>query len=428
MKIEVENLKGQFKKLAIEVPAEDVSRKVETHFKGIQKEAALKGFRKGKVPLNMLRETYGPQEMPRIAQDIVNEYFNKAVVEEKLSPVANPQINVEGAILEGAPFKFTAEFEHLPEIELKDYEGFKATKPEFKVEEKEIEDTLTSIRERMAKLNKLDETPIAAGHVVKLDYVGEEAGKKLDTASQDGAMVEIGNGQLVAGFEEAVTGLKAGDEKAFDVTFPEKQEGSDDPHPLGGKTIHFKTKILEVYSKTLPEVNDEFASRAGPFKTVDELKDGIKQEVASQKEQQFRKETQEKAIEWLIEKNPLTAPETLINQQIQNLAIEAGMQLQNMGLAQDQIEGRLKEWEKDMTTRAENQVKASLLLSAIARKREIQVGDEDIRRELSRMATQMRKDPQEIVKDMQEKDMIPGFMRQVQEMMALDWLLDNAMS
>lgn len=429
MKIEIENLKGHFKKLSIEIPADEVSRKVEEHFKSIQKQADIKGFRKGKAPMNMIRETYGQQEMPRITQDLVGQFLNKAIVEKELSPVANPSINLEGGIIEGAPLKFTAELENLPKIELKEFDGFKAEKPEFKVDDSEVLDTLKRIQDQMTTLKKgSDDLTIAPGLVAKMDYEGTEGDEKVGAASQADALVEIGNGQLVEGFEKAVNGLKAGDKKEFDVTFPEKQEGSDEPHPLGGKTIHFKVEIKEVNEKVIPEIDDELAKKAGPFENLDQLKEAVSKEVAGQKEEAFRQETQEKAIEWLISKNPVEAPETLVNQQIQNLAIEAGMQLQNMGLAQDQIETRLKEWESDMTSRANNQVKSSLLLGAIAKEKNIQVADEDIRKELGRMATQTRRNPDDIVKDMQEKNMIPGFMRQVQEMKALEWILENAMS
>ncbi len=428
MKVEIENLNGHFKKLTVEIPAEDITRKLEKHFKEIQAGATLKGFRKGKAPINMIREAYGPQEMPRFTQNIINEFLNKAIINEKLSPVANPHINLEGRVLDGAPLKFTAEFENLPPITLKDVEGFKTVKPEFKVDEAEVLDTLQKIQQQLTTLKKANGLALAEGLVAKMDYVGTENGDKLQSASQEDALVELGNGQLVEGFEKSLSGLKAGDEKEFDVTFPEKQEGSDEPHPLGGKTIHFQVKVKEVHEKEVPPLNDEFAKKAGPFENLEQLKEAVTKEVMGQKEQKFRQETQEKALAWLISKNPVDAPETLVNQQIQNLAIEAGMQLQNMGLDQSQIESRLKEWEKEMTERANNQVRSSLLLGAIAKEKNIQVGDEDIRRELGRMAAQNRKDPQEIVKDMQDKNMIPGFMRQVQEMKALEWVLENAMS
>jgi len=429
MKVEIENLNGHFKKLNIEIPADIISTRIDRHFKNIQSEATLKGFRKGKAPMNLIRETYGPQETPRITRDLVNEYLNKAIVENSLAPVASPDINLEKPVLEGAAFSFSATFENLPPVVLKDYSSFKAEKKAVSVEDSEITETLTNIQQQLSKLEKAPEgTALAKGLVAQMDYEGSENGERVESTCAVDAFVEPGNGQLIEDFDNNVIGLKKGDSKEFKATFPLTPDDGQEPHPLAGKTLHFKVSVKDVFNKELPPLSDELAKRVGPFANLAALKERVAQDIRSQKEQQHRREVQEKAIGWLIEKNPVQAPETLVNQQIQNLAIEAGMQLQNMGLPQDQIEERLKEWGEEMTTRATTQVKASLLLGAIAREEKIQVGDEDIRKELGRMATQMRKNPQEIVKDMQDKNMIAGFMRQIQELKALDWLLDKSMS
>lgn len=428
MKVEIENLNGHFKKLSIEIPADVVSRKFETHFKGIQSQAALKGFRKGKAPMSLIRETYGPQESARITNDIINEYLNKALLEHSFSPVARPEIDVAKVAIEGAPLSFTVQFENLPPVELKEYKTFKAEKPHVEVGEADIEVTLKDIQQQMTQLEKLDEAAVSNGLVVLMDYEGTENGTRVDSACQKDAYIEPGNGQIIEDFDKSIIGLKKGDTKEFEASFPKKPEEGKDPHPLAGKKIHFKVSVKDVFKKNVPEINDEFAKKLGPFDGLATLKDRIRDDVKKQKEEKARRDIQEKAIEWLIKGNPVSAPETLVNQQIQNLAIEAGMQLQNMGLPQDQIEERLKEWGDEMTGRAHTQVKASLLLGAIAREEKIQVSDEDIRKELGRMAAQMRKDPQELVKDMQEKNMIPGFMRQIQELKALDWLLENSLS
>jgi len=429
MKVEIENLNGHFKKINIEIPADIISSRIDNHFKGIQREATLKGFRKGKAPMNLVRETYGPQETPRITRDLVNEYLNKAIVDNALAPVASPDINLEKPVLEGAPFSFTATFENLPPVELKDHTGFKATKKEIKVEESDIQETLKNIQQQMSKL---EPAPVGAtltkGMVAQMDYEGTENGTRVESTCAVDAFIEPGNGQLIEDFDNNVIGLKEGDTKEFDATFPLTPDEGGEPHPLAGKKLHFKATVKKVFTKSLPTLDDEFAKRVGPFENLAALKERVSEDVKQQKEQAHRREVQEKAIEWLIQKNPVQAPETLVNQQIQNLAIEAGMQLQNMGLPQEQIEERLKEWGDEMTSRASTQVKASLLLGAIAKQEKIQVTDEDIRKELGRMGTQMRKNPQDIVKDMQEKNMIAGFMRQIQELKALDWLLDKSMS
>jgi trigger factor len=425
MKVEIENLNGNFKKLVVEVPADIVDTQIDKHLKTIQRDVALKGFRKGKAPLDLVRDVYAESEAPRITRQIVEESLNKAIVENAFSPVASPDVDVS-PVKKGNPLKFTATFEHLPPVELKNYTGFKASKPAFETDATELADALKNIQRQMTRLAKADEgAALETNMVLQADYEAMEAGKKVDEASQENAFIEPGSGQLFAEFEDKVTGMKAGDEKSFTVKFPAKTPAGE-AHPFAGRSFDFTVKAKTVFKKDAPALDDALAAKAGPFKTLSELETRLKGEIARQKEDQWKRETQEKIIEWLIEKNPLDAPETLVNQQIQNLAIEAGMQLQQMGLDQTAIEERLKEWGEEMTTRGVSQVKASLLLSAVARQEKIQVTDEDIRKEIGRMATQMRRDPQEIVKNLQDKNMIPGFMRQVQELKALEWILEKS--
>ncbi len=424
MKVEIENLNGHYKKLSIEVPADIVLGKLDSHFREIQREATLKGFRKGKAPMDMVKSIYGPSETPRATQKIIEEFLRQAIEENALSPVANPEVNI-GSFIENAPLKFTATFENMPSIDLKDYASFKPDSRDMTVSDEEINKSLNTIQTQMARLEKAEEGQgLAPGLVARADYSATEEGVEIPETVGNGQMVEPGLKQFVEDFEKGILGTKAGETRNFDVTFPapDTEQGANFG-PLAGKTVNFKFQAHEVFKKTLPEINDDLAKQAGPFADLAELKTRIRTEIELQKRETLKRENQEKAVEWLIETNPIEAPETMVNQQVQNLAIEAGMQLQQMGMDETAIEERLKEWSEEMTLRANKQVKASLILGAIAKKESIKVEDEDIRAELTRMANNMRKNPQDIVKDMQERNLIPGFVRQVLELKTLDWLI-----
>jgi trigger factor len=426
MKVEIENLNGHYKKLSVEVPADVVLGRLDKHFQEIQREVTLKGFRKGKAPIDVVRNLYGASETPRATQKIIEEFLRKALEENSLSPVASPEVNI-GTFIANAPLKFTATFENMPTIEVAEYKNFKSEAQEVSVTDAEIQSSLENLQRQMTRLDKVgDEVTLQEGFVAKVNYTGSEAGKEIAEATARDAFVEPGLKQFVPGFEESILGMKGGDRKTFDVKFPStSEEGAASLGGLAGKTITFDFEVLELFKKVLPEINDELAKAAGPFKDLGELKARIQQELEGQKKEALKRETQEKAIEWLIEKNPVDTPETMVNQQVQNLAIEAGMQLQQMGLDETAIEERLKEWSEEMAGRANRQVKASLILGAIAKKEQIKVEDEDIRAELTRMANNMRKNPQDIVKDMQERNLIPGFVRQVLELKTLDWLISQ---
>ncbi len=426
MKIDVENLNGHYKKLSVEVPSEIVLGRLESHFREIQKEITLKGFRKGKAPIDMVKAAYGASETPRATQKIIEEYLRKALEEKALNPVASPEVNIS-TFIENAPLKFTATFENMPTIELSDYQSFTPVVKSMEISNDEIENSLKNVQRQMTKLEKAEaDAALAEGLVAKCDYTGTEAGAPLPEATAIGAFVEPGAKQFVAGFEENAIGLKAGDKKTFEVKFPnpDSEEAAAVGH-LAGKTVTFELTVHEIFKKVVPELSDDLAKQAGPFKDLAELKDRVKTEIELQKKEAEKRENQEKAVDFLIEKNPIDTPETMINQQVQNLAIEAGMQLQQMGLDEKAIEERLKEWSDEMTSRANKQVRASLILGAIAKKESLKVEDEDIRAELTRMANNMRKNPQDIVKDMQERNLIPGFVRQVLELKTLDWLISK---
>jgi trigger factor len=426
MKVEVENLNGHYKKLSVEVPSEIVLGRLESHFREIQREVTLKGFRKGKAPLEMVRSVYGASETPRATQKIIEEYLRKALEEQALSPVANPEVSIS-SFIENAPLKFTATFESMPSIELKDYSSFQPDEPVIEISESEVESSLKNVQRQLTRLEKADEgTSLAEGLVARVDYKGSEAGTEIPEATGTGQFIEPGAKQFIPGFEENMVGMKSGENKTFDVKFPaaNTDEGSA-MGALAGKTITFDVVVHEIFKKSVPELSDELAKQAGPFKDLAELKERLKTEITNQKKEALKRENQEKAVEFLIEKNPVETPETMVNQQVQNLAIEAGMQLQQMGLDEAAIETRLKEWSDDMLSRANRQVRASLLLGAIAKKEGLKVEDEDIRAELTRMANNMRKDPQDIIKDMQERNLIPGFVRQVLELKTLDWLISR---
>jgi trigger factor len=425
MKIEIENLQGHFKKLNVEVPADKVTAKINDVYRQIQRNAELKGFRKGKAPIEVVKKAYAGNAEGQIIREIVEEAFSSAIREHSLTPVSNPQVNVE-TLAENTPFKFQLTFENQPPVELKDYTGFKTEKPKFEASDEDLTKALDGIRTQLATFEELPpNTPVAKGHFVQLDYEAEEAGKAVPEATDKDAFLETGTGQLPADFEANVIGMKAGDTKTFSVKLP-VPEKEEERTPLSGRTLDFKVSLKGVRTKTMPVLDDELAKKVGPFEGLAQLKTRVTEDLTRQKELQWKREAQEKAVSWLIERNPVEAPETMINSQLEQLAVDAGMQLSQMGLDEAAIGERLQSWGGEMQERATRMVKASLLLGAIAKKESIQAADEDVRQEILRIAAQSRRKPQEVVEDLQQKGLMGGLIRQVSELKALDWILGKA--
>jgi trigger factor len=183
--------------------------------------------------------------------------------------------------------------------------------------------------------------------------------------------------------------------------------------------------IHDIKKKVLPEVDDALAQKLGSFKSIQELKDRISSDITNQKKSDQKRKNQEDCISWLIDQNPVEAPESLVANQMQNLAVDAGMQLSQMGLDEKAIEEQLKNWANEMQERANRQVRASLLLSAIARQEKIQATNEDLRQEIVRIAVQSNKKPQEVLSDIQDRGLMSGLVKQITELKALEWVLEQ---
>jgi trigger factor len=258
-----------------------------------------------------------------------------------------------------------------------------------------------------------------------MDYKASEAGTPVPEATENDAIIEIGTGALHPEFEKNILGMKTGESKTFTVKFP-MPEKEEERLPVSGRTLDFDVSMKDIRQKKRPELTDELAAQVGPFKNVEELKSRVEQDLKNQKETQQKRDLQEQVLTWLIENNPVETPETLVNRQMEQLAVDAGMQLSQMGLDEKAIEERLKGWGDQMHERATRQIKASLLLGAIAKKENIQAADEDIRQEIARIAVQSNRSPKDVLEDLQKRGLIGGLIKQVTEIKALDWVLEKA--
>jgi trigger factor len=424
MKVEIENTRGHFKKLTIEVPADSVATHSLEHYKRIQREVELKGFRKGKAPLDLVRTAYADSAAPRITRELVELHFGNAVREHKLNPVSTPDIEILN-FSELSGMKFTATFENTPPVELKDYTGFKGDAFTGEVTADEVETTVKNVAGQMATLEPLPaDAVIADGVVVDLDYEATEGGQPFPQASDKDASFEIGTGNLIADFEKNILGAKAGEERKFTVTFPAAASEAE-ATPVSGKTLDFTVQVKGLKKKILPELNDDFAKKIGPFEGIAALRTRIQDDLLNEKQQRHKRDNMEKAVTWLIEQNPVDAPETMVTHQLEQLAVDAGMQLQQMGLDEKSIEERLKNWGPEMQERAVRQVKASLLLSNVAEKENIKASEEEIRDEINKLAMQSRKNPQQVLEDLRERGLLYGLIRQITELKALNFVAER---
>jgi len=394
MIVNVENVSPVKKKINFEIPAVRVAEEIEKVYDQIRKTAALKGFRKGKVPQSMIEKHYSDKMAGEVLHNIVNETYFKALDEQKIVPVSSPSIESDG-VKNGEPLKYSATFEVIPEFEVKDYKGLQVKKERFAPDKDKIADRLKEMQARLAQIKPLDEQrPAMAGDIVTLDFTGYIGGAPLENGSAQDYMLELGSNSFIAGFEEKIAGMSIGDEGKIDLSFPNDYFVTK----LAGKDVTFEVKIKDIKAKELPALDDDFAKQFGEFDTLEQLKSKLTESFENQEKSKIESKIRDNLVKALIEKNPIEVPEALVEKQLNFLVenVTNDLSMQNLSLAAiGSDEKKIREQYKDT---AVLQVKGTLLLEEVAKKEGIEVGENEIQEKFAEIAEKANKDTDTIEK------------------------------
>jgi trigger factor len=288
---------------------------------------------------------------------------------------------------EGEPLRFKAAFDVLPEIKLEGYKELRAEKPEIAVSEADVEQSLSDLRERHASFNPVEGRALADGDFAQVSLDGNPKAGEGQPVHMDEVLVEIAGGNTMPEFTEHLRGTSAGDERTFDVSYPE------DTHDrrLAGKTFSYAVKVQAIKQKSLPELNDEFAKQLGEFQTVDDLRKVIREQIESERKHQAEHDAKDKLVGELIQRNDFEVPDSLIEQQI-DIRLERGLRaLAAQGLTAEQMKKMdLQRLRAGQREQAIHDVKAALLLERVAEEENVQVSDEELNQELEALAKQSK--------------------------------------
>jgi trigger factor len=374
MQVTVEAINPVTKKVSIEIPAERVDAEIEKAYAGIQKKAKLQGFRPGKAPMQLIRRTYSDAMRDEVMRRFYEQTLFKALDEHKIEPIDSPTI--ESDILEqGAPFKYSALVEIMPEILLNEYTGFAVSKEKFVLNPDNIEGEIKRMQENMAQLIPLDEDAVAEkGHTVSVDYTFSVEGFPEESSTAEDAELELGTNRMLPGFEEQLIGVKCGDQKEIRITLPEDYRNKD----AAGKEGLFQVTVKEIKRKELPELDDDFAQQFGEYETLDQLRAKMAEHLGKQETERIENELKERVIQALIRKNPLDVPQSMVKRQLDHMLENLKnrlkgqrMSIEMMGLDDDGFRERFRD-------SAEDKVKGGLLLMALVEKENITANDDDL--------------------------------------------------
>ena len=379
MKTTVKNLSDTKVLLTINVGSEELKAAELVALTKLAKEVKVPGFRKGKIPTSVVAKHVDPTILDQqTLEDALSKAVADAFTNEKLQPLDRPEVEVKKYV-PGQELEFTAETEIVPPVTLGDYKKLTAKAEKVTVEAKDIDDIITRMRENFAEKKEVKRAA-KDGDEVTMDFIGKRDDVAFDGGSATDYNLQLGSGQFIPGFEEGVVGHKAGEEFDLKLTFPEDYHAKD----LQNAKVVFTVTLKSVHERVLPEVDDEFAAKCGPFTTPDELRADIKRELTTQKEREAGEKLKDDLVKELVEKSKVPAPELLIKDQEQSIEQDFIQNLMYRGASLDSYLEMNKfatkeEWlDKEVRPAAENRVKAGLVLAELSKELEIDASREEL--------------------------------------------------
>jgi trigger factor len=447
LNVQVEKPSNILRKLTIRVPAKEVAARYNRGLAEVQKTANLKGFRPGQAPLPVIKQYYGEDVRHRLFHNLIDESYQHAIRKENLKAVGQPQIETpdhqtgkgehDHSINENQDLTYTATVEVMPEIEVKGYTGLSLKKEDVSITDENVETTIKGILDSQAELvpaasgladasGNASSRPVRKGDFVDLAFDGGLVNEKGSIDRKEGMkgsrVIEIGSESLIAGFEDNVIGLRAGDSKTFRLKFPDDYFEKE----VAGKEAEFSVNVNEVKEKKVPELNDELAKTMG-YENVADFRTKAREHLLKQRTDEVDRKLRSDLLEQLIEKNPFDVPAALIESQTRALAQDWAQELQRQGLDEKMIQSAVMSEIENLKKRADQQVRASLVLESIASQEKIEVKADDYASELKTLAVSMNVEEAQL-KDFYEKNPArrDDFVFRVRQERTLKVLLDKS--
>ncbi len=386
MSVQVEKLEKNMAKLTIEVPAEELDKAIEKVYQKQKKNISIPGFRKGKVPRQMVEKMYGKQVFfEDAANEMIPDAYEKAYEECNEDIVSSPKIDVV-QIEAGKPFIFTATVALKPDVKLGKYKGVKVDKVDTTVKDEDIEAEIKKQQENNARSISVTDRAVKSGDDTVIDFEGFIDGKAFEGGKGENYSLTIGSGMFIAGFEDQLIGKNIGEDVEVNVTFPEDYQAKE----LAGKPAMFKVVVREIKEKELPALDDEFAAEVSEFDTLAEYREDIKKNLTEKREKDAKNAKEEAVVDAIIEASEMEIPDAMIETQQRQMVEDFSQNIRQQGLSIEQyfqftgltIEKMLEQ----VKPQAEKRIKSRLVLEAIVKAENIEASEEDFDAEINRMA------------------------------------------
>ena len=410
MQVSVEAGEGLERKLTVQVPAETVEVEVNNRLNSIKNTVRIDGFRPGKVPFKVVKQKYSGTVLQEVAGELMQSSFREALTQENLSPAGDPQIKADDLIL-GQVMEYTATFEVYPEVALTPIADISVEKLEASVADSDVDNMIDVLRKQKMDWSEVDRAS-ANDDRISIDFVGSIDGEKFDGGSANDMPMVLGAGQMIPGFEEHLTGMKANEETTFKVPFPEDYAAKE----LAGKEAEFAVTVKKVEEPKMPEIDEEFAKAFGVESgEVEQLKSDIRSNMERELDRKLRAVLKGNVMDALITANTFDVPAAVVQQEAETLKKQTEVQSPGSNLAIDAF-----------MDDAKRRVQLGMILAEVAKTSELQIDADMIKQRVEEMARDYD-DPDEFIRYyMGNQELLGGIQTLVMEDKVVDWIAEQA--
>ena len=417
MQVSVESVSPLERRLTISVDAAQIDEAVEKELKNLSRRVKIKGFRAGKVPMKVVQQHYGQNVRLQVLQDVMQSSFYEAVTQEKLRPAGSPSFEPVTTDA-GKEFEYKATFEVYPDIALADFSSVSLEKPVCEIAESDVDAMLETIRKQHMTWQVVERAAKVEDKVT-IDFTGTVDGTAFEGGSGTDMAVEIGKGRLIAGFEDGLIGLSAGDEKTLDLTFPEQYHKQD----LAGKPVQFAVKVKQVEEPVLPAVDSELAKKLGVEDgDLEKLRTEVKQNMQRELENSLASMQKKAVMDKLLEVNPIEVPQSLVESESQALAQQMAANLERQGMSREQTQLAPSLFEAE----AKRRVSLGLIMAEIVKRNDIKTDEKAVRARVEAIAEPYEHADQVVTWYYADKRRLAEVESLEIESQVVDWILGQA--
>lgn len=425
IRAELEDLTSVKKKLSVEVPADVAAQEFERLAQDYKKHARLPGFRPGKAPLQLIKRKFAEDIKSEVMKKLIPESLEEALRGEGVRPLGYPSL--ENVVAEeGKPLAYEASFEVRPVVELPEYKGLEVSVEEKPVAEEEIQEQLERLREQNAQLVAVEDRPVQDGDEAMIDLRGERLdvapGTDAQTITEENIIVQVGDEGTHPAFSENLKGLNIGEEKTFEVDYPD-----DYPEKkLAGHQVRFTAEVTDIKRKELPELNDDFAKDVGDFESLDDIRKRISEDLVASRGRERAAEIRQALINKLIGQTSFEVPEVLIESRSRERIESLAGRMANQGIDPSRANIDWRKIREDMQQDVVDEIRGRLILDEIASQEEIEVGQEEVNAEIQKAADSMGQPVEKVQQYFSEPDQIAGLKADIRRGKALAIIVEGA--